>query len=94
MGRAIRAGVRPLLLREWQELFESSGLPVDKEAMSGFELLEPRRMIADEGLFGAMWIAFNMLRDPAARHRVLTIRRVIRRYADHMRAIMLIGVKQ
>ncbi len=94
LGRAIRAGVRPLFLREWRELFESAGLRVDKEATSGFELLEPRRVIADEGLCGAMRIAFNILRDPAARRRVLTMRRVIRRYADHMRAIMLIGVKQ
>ena len=94
LGLAIRSGVRPLLLREWQELFESAGLRVDKEETTGFELLEPRRVIADEGLFGAMRVAFNMLRDPAARRRVLTMRRAIKQHADHMRAIMLIGIKQ
>ncbi len=94
LGGAIRVGVRPLRPREWRELLESQGLTIQEECTSEFHLLEPKRVIQDEGIRGAMRIAFNVLRYPQARRRVLTMRRVIRRHARHMAAIMLMGVKR
>lgn len=94
LALAIRSGVRPLRRCEWRELFESADLRVEREFTNDFHLLEPRRMLRDEGFFGAARILFNMLRDPVARSRVMTMRRAIRRHAHHMRAIMLIGVKR
>ncbi len=93
LARAIRSGVRPLRRSEWRELFESADLRVVREFTNDFHLLEPRRMLQDEGFFGSARILFNMLRDGEARRRVIEMRRAIRRYADRMQAIMLIGVK-
>ncbi len=56
-------------------------------------LLAPKRMIQDEGLGRALRIFFNMLGTPAARQRILAMRRVFRTYQDHLMAISLIAVK-
>ncbi len=94
LAGAIRAGVRPLRRREWRELLESQGLTVEAECTSDFHLLEPKRMIQDEGILGAMRIAFNVLRYRQARRRLFTMRSVIRKHARHLAAIMLMGVKR
>ena len=91
---AIRSRVRPLLRAEWRAMFDAAGLDLVEEATSGFLLLEPSRIVRDEGLFGAARIALNLLRDRGARRRTLEMRRAIRRHARHMQAIMLLGVKR
>jgi hypothetical protein len=57
-------------------------------------LLEPRRIIQDEGVFGAMRFAFNLLCNRDARRRVLAMRRVFSKYRNHLAAVMLIGQKK
>ena len=49
-----------------------------------------KRMIADEGIGGVAKIMFNLARKPQIRERVLGMRSVFRRHADHMGAIGLI----
>jgi hypothetical protein len=56
-------------------------------------LLEPSRLLRDEGLWGALRFASNVLRHPAARARVRAMRRLFRRYDGHLRAIALIAVR-
>lgn len=94
LGHAIRTGVRPLRRSEWGKLFDDAGLDIAAEATNEFRLLEPTRVLRDEGLFGTLKIAFNMIRDGEARKRVVAMRRAIRSHANHMRAIMLLGVKR
>lgn len=93
LSQVIRVGARPLRNTEWRTLLEAAGFKVEDQATSGFHLLEPRRMIQDEGLFRTLRFAFNMLRDKPARQRVFAMRRVFRTHAEHMAAIMLVGVK-
>ena len=94
LAEAIRSRVRPLLRSEWRAMFDEAGLDLVEEETSGFLLLEPSRVLRDEGLLGAARIAFNLLRDPGARRRTLEMRRAIRRHARNMQAIMLLGVKR
>ena len=94
LGAAIRAGVRPLRRAEWRALLESQGLTVEAECTSDFHLLEPMRLVQDEGIRGAMRIAFNVLRDPPARRRLFAMRRAIRKHTPHLAAIMMMGVKR
>jgi hypothetical protein len=90
----IHVGVRPLARQEWRELFESAGLIVVAESVAPMHLLEPKRLVQDEGLFGAVRFAWNVLRNRTARQRVLRMRRVFRKYRDHLSAIMIVGKKQ
>jgi hypothetical protein len=90
----IHVGVRPLTVREWRELLESAGLRLTVERTAPMHLLEPRRILQDEGFFRAVRFACNVLRHRAARRRVLAMRRVFREYRGHLAAIALVAVKR
>ena len=49
-------------------------------------LLEPWRVLGDEGLLGGMRIALNVLTKPVLRHRILAMRRLFRKYGKHLGA--------
>lgn len=91
LGSTIHVGARPLTAGEWTELLESSGFRVVMVQTNPMHLLEPARVIADEGVRGAMKIAFNVARDGGARRRVLTMRRCFQKWQDHLCGITLVA---
>tara|TARA_R110002072_G_scaffold284006_1_gene447831 strand:- start:43605 stop:44447 length:843 start_codon:yes stop_codon:yes gene_type:complete len=95
VSEAIHVGARPLTVSEWRQTLEAAGLRVDSSTCvtAPMHLLEPRRVLADEGFFGTARIAFNVLRTPAARKRIHAMRRVFRRYEDHLCAVTMVGQK-
>lgn len=93
LSLAIHVGVQPLTGAEWRELLEGLEFHVRVERRAPMHLLEPRRVVQDEGLLGAMRIAFNVARKPRARDRVIRMRSLFRRYEDHLAAIALVAVK-
>jgi len=94
LSSVIHHGTRPLTIAEWQGLLESEAFMVQAHAQAPMHLLEPRRIIQDEGMLGAMRFAVNLLCNPEARRRVLAMRRVFSKYRDHLAATMLIGQKK
>ncbi|MGB7924143.1 MAG: methyltransferase domain-containing protein [Pyrinomonadaceae bacterium] len=93
LSGAIHAGVRPLSVSEWRELMEAEGFEVQSEACAPMHMLEPRRLLRDEGLRGALRFIWNVLRDRDARARILLMRSVFRRYQSNLAAVTLISVK-
>ena len=91
---AIHVGARPLTISEWRTLFENEGYSIQSEATAPMHLLEPNRLIQDEGLAGAFRFVINVLRNSDARKRVATMRKVFQKYDENLAAIMLVGVKQ
>jgi SAM-dependent methyltransferase len=89
----IHVGVRPLTVREWRELLASAGLTIVDQHTAPMHLLEPARLVKDEGLLRAMRFAWNVATHAAARRRVLTMRRVFRKYGRHLAAIVLVATK-
>ncbi|RKD97704.1 class I SAM-dependent methyltransferase [Halopiger aswanensis] len=87
------ANVHPQPLSEsgWVDRLESAGFTVTWQAVKPMALLEPRRVLADEGLLGALRIGYNLLRKPQARQRARSLRRVFGRYEDQLRAIALVA---
>lgn len=94
LSAAIHVGARPLTAPEWRALLEAEGLEVVAERTAPMHLLEPGRLVRDEGLLGAARIAFNVMRTPAARARVLEMRRTFRRHHVHLNAVMLVARKR
>jgi ubiquinone/menaquinone biosynthesis C-methylase UbiE len=94
LSTVIHHGTRPLTIAEWQGLLEAEGFSVPTQAQAPMHLLEPWRLMQDEGVFGAFRFAFNLLCNRAARRRVLAMRRVFSKYRNHLAAIMLIGHKK
>ena len=91
---AIHVGARPLTVPEWRTLLEAEGFIVHTQATAPMHLLEPKRLIQDEGFWGALRFVWNVLRDSEARHRVKTMRQVFQTYEKNLAAIMLVGIKR
>ena len=91
---AIHVGARPLTVLEWRTLLEAEGFIVHTQATAPMHLLEPNRLIQDEGFWGALRFVGNVLRDSEARHRVKTMRKVFQTYEENLAAIMLVGIKR
>ncbi len=94
MSKEIHAGVQPLSRSEWLRLFEQNGLKVTWTCDAPMHLLEPRRMLQDEGFLGCLRIAFNIATNSMLRHRILAMRRLFRKYGEHLGAISLVGQRE
>lgn len=94
MGGSIHVGARPLRIREWRALLEEAGFEITAEHRTPMELLEPARMIADEGAAGAFKIMWNAMHDEEALSRIREMRSVFRKYQDHIGAVSLVGRKK
>jgi SAM-dependent methyltransferase len=90
----IHVGVRPLTAGEWSELLESAGFTVVAQHTAPMHLLEPARLVRDEGFLGAIRFAWNVAWHPSARRRVLAMRRIFRRYRHHLAAIAVVVEKR
>lgn len=94
MSLNIHVGVRPFTLAEWQHFLLDLGFSLIWQKLSPMHLLEPRRVLSDEGLSGVLKIAANIVSRPDARRRVFAMRRLFQRYASHISAVALVAVKQ
>ncbi len=93
LTESIRVGARPLTVAEWRTLLKEEGFEVRHESLAPMHLLEPGRLLRDEGLLGTGRFIWNVLRDSDARARVRTMRDVFRKHEAHMAAIMLVACK-
>lgn len=93
LAGVVHHGVRPLAISEWRALLESEGFAVESVDTAPMSLLEPGRLIGDEGLAGALRFVFNVLRDSEARRRVLEMRSVFRRHRKQLGAVAVVVVK-
>ena len=91
LSDAIHVGARPLTTSEWRELLEAAGFSIVESSIAPMHLLRPARMINDEGLLGALRIGLNLARTPAARKRVVGMRRVFQKYQSRLCAIAIVA---
>lgn len=93
LARSIKVNARPLTEKEWRKLFTDHGFTVEKVAFAPMALLEPRRVIADEGVPRTLRFVANVIRNPKARKRILGMRATFTKYRDNLAAIELVAVK-
>jgi hypothetical protein len=93
IAQDIHHGTWPLTATEWQDLLASQGLTIQTHTTVPMQLLEPQRVIEDEGLPGAILFAWNLINNPIARQRVLSMRQIFHKYQAYLKGIMLVGVK-
>jgi SAM-dependent methyltransferase len=94
LSGVVHHGVRPLTVSEWRSLLTSEGFEVRTEKTAPMSLLEPGRIIRDEGLLGAIRFAVNMLRDGEGRKRVLRMRSVFHRHRAEIHAVSIIAERR
>jgi SAM-dependent methyltransferase len=90
----VHHGVRPLTIAEWRLLLESEGFEVKASETTSMSLLEPGRLIKDEGVMGAIRFVLNVLRDSEARRRVFEMRKTFRRNRKLLAAVALLAIKR
>jgi SAM-dependent methyltransferase len=93
LSEVSRVGTRPLTQSEWRALLEGARFHIRDTVIAPFHLLEPPRVLRDEGPLGTLRLLGNVLRDGAARQRVIAMRSAIRRYQDRLAAIAFVAVK-
>ncbi|MGI9527905.1 MAG: class I SAM-dependent methyltransferase [Weeksellaceae bacterium] len=93
LARVIKVNARPLTEVEWTELLENEGFTDIKILKKPMHLLEPKRMLDDEGIFRTLKIIFNVLTTPQARKRIFAMRKVFRKYEKNLDAIAIIAKK-
>lgn len=93
LARSIRVNARPATLAEWRVLLEGHGLVVDHVDTAPMALLQPLRIIADEGVTGALRFVGNLLTHPEARRRVMAMRRTFRAHRSHLAAVAITARK-
>ncbi len=93
LAGVVHHGVRPLTASEWRRLLEGEGFRVYAVEESPMALLEPARVIHDEGFRRALRFAFNVLRDAEGRRRVFEMRRVFRRRREQVCAVAVCAVR-
>ncbi|MBN9614328.1 MAG: class I SAM-dependent methyltransferase [Acidobacteriales bacterium] len=94
MSRDIHVGVQPLCRDEWIRLFRQNGLKVTWSGEAPMHLLEPRRLLQDEGLMGSLRIAFRVATRPELGSRFRSMRRLFAQYGEHLGAISLVGERE
>lgn len=90
---SIKVNARPLTENEWKQLLEKEGFRIKKTETNSMRLLDFGRMIADEGFFGFLRIAFNIVTQPKAMKRILKMRRTFKKHQKHINAIAIIAEK-
>lgn len=91
---AIKVNARPLTVSEWSKILEQEGFVVKKVETNLMHLLEFKRLISDEGLWGTLKIMFNVLRNREARSRILAMRKVFIQNSEHLNAVSIIAEKK
>ncbi len=93
LSTSIQVNARPLTMEEWIELLQKNGFKVITKATNPMHLLELKRMIDDEGLLRTMKIIFNVLTHKEERKRILHMRKVFRKYEEHLCSVCLVAEK-
>lgn len=93
LSRVIKVNARPLTIKEWSALGEAQGFKVKITASNTMALLQLKRLLADEGVFGVMRIGFNVLTHPKERRRILAMRKVFKQYHQHLNAVSVVFEK-
>jgi len=91
LSRSIRTGVCIGTVAEWKRWLEESGFEVDRVTTAPMRLLEPGRLVRDEGFTRTIRFLFNVLRTPGAFRRMHDIRSVFRTHAQHLCAVAIIA---
>lgn len=90
---SIKVHVSPLSEQDWKDLLESAGFRVFDTAVTPLHLLEPRRLISDEGLFGTLRFVSRVLTSGDSRKRVIAMRRAMSGNDKYLEATMITAVR-
>jgi SAM-dependent methyltransferase len=93
LAHAMHVNARPRTVAEWESLLTDAGLQIRTVRTAALALLEPQRIVVDEGVLGAARFARNLLCDKPARTRVRTMAKTMRSHKAVLQAVGIVAVK-
>ncbi len=93
LSSSIRVHARPLTVTEWSELLKEEGFEVVNVETNAMALLEPKRVLQDEGLFGTLKIMFNVLMHKELKQRILKMRATFKKHENDINSVAIIAKK-
>jgi len=90
---AIHHQAYPMRVEDWAAMLEEAGFRIERRHTVPMALLEPVRLIRDEGVLGALRFAGRLLARGPERRRVLEMKRTFRSLRPHLAAVGLIARK-
>ena len=93
LALTIKVNARPLTVKEWENILKSEGFAIRKTFTRDMKLLEPNRVLNDEGFFRTLKIGFNILTHPDAAQRIFAMRKIFKKYQNHLNAVGIIAEK-
>ncbi|WP_234859212.1 class I SAM-dependent methyltransferase [Aquimarina aquimarini] len=94
LAKVIKVNARPLTAKEWSTLLEKEGFAIKSVETNAMHLLEPKRIIDDEGFFRTLKIVFNILTNSSARKRIVAMRKVFKKNERYLNAIIIVAIKK
>jgi predicted O-methyltransferase YrrM len=89
LATAIRVNATPLTPDGWTATCETAGLAVVHRQTGPMGLLNPLKMVRDEGIGTVLQMGWTMLSNPAIRDRIMQMRQVFQRHRDNLGYIAL-----
>ncbi len=93
LAQTVKINARPLTAGEWKNILVEEGFEIQTVLTGKMLLLEPKRILQDEGVFRTIKIGFNFLKHKDLGARLLKMRKVFRDYGNHLKAIVIIAQK-
>lgn len=93
LALTMNVNARPLTIEEWTNLIKDEGFEIIEIKTSEMHLLEPSRLIDDEGFSGFLNIIKNIATQPEVRERVIRMKKVFKKYEEHLCAFVMIAKK-
>lgn len=91
--QALRVNATPLTQEQWVYLLTQAGFKIDQVETAPMALLEPMRILKDEGITRGLGFLFRVMRNPDARARIERMRMIFRKYRKHLAAILIVAEK-
>lgn len=93
LAEVSHVNARPLTIEEWKFLLAQEGFEIINIERRPLKVLDPTRIIADEGVLQTLRIAYNVLTMPKARKRVFAMRKTFKSHSKHLNAVAILARK-
>lgn len=91
LSQSIRVNANPLAIEEWIKICLEAGLTIQQQQIGKMGLLSLNQILQDEGLFGTIKIAWNVVVNPNLRQRILQMRRNFQQQGDNLGYIVFVS---
>ncbi len=89
----IRVHARPLTTTEWSQLLQDEGFEIVSVDCNAMALLEPKRVLQDEGLLRTLKIMFNVATQSELRKRIFQMRDTFKKHKNDINAVAIVARK-